>query len=178
MDHATAASTNVPPPAPGMSRLRLLLIHAAIAVVVLGHLRSLITDTEDWPFSRYPMYSYPPPKELIAYRVVGVVGGRSAVEAEREVPLTNPRYFRPLSYLAVGATLSRLDQRLDREAALDGAILQLAARYEALRRAGRHDGPPLTGMRLYKLSWSVQPDAGNGDTPDRRELVREVVGDD
>jgi hypothetical protein len=161
-----------------MGRLRLLVVHAAIAFIVLGHLRSLVTDSEDWPFSRYPMYSYPPPKELVAYRIAAVVGGGSAAEPEREVLLMDRRSFRPMTHLAVGSTLSRLDQRLDREAALDEALLQLAARYEAGRRAGKHDGEPLRRLRLYKLVWSVLPDAANSGTPDRRDLVREVTVDD
>jgi hypothetical protein len=174
MDHPTEASTHPHSRGTGMSRLRLLLVHAAIAVVVLGHLRSLITNTEDWPFSRYPMYSYPPPKELIAYRLAGVVGGGPA-EPERELPLTNYQYFRPISYLAAGATLGRLNGRPERAKELDAAMGELAARYEALRRDGRHNGPPLRRLRLYRLSWSVQPGASNSDRPDRRELVHEVV---
>lgn len=157
-----------------MSRLRLLLAHAAIAVVVLGHVRSLITNMEHWPFSRYPMYSYPPPKELIAYRLAGVVeAGPSG--PEKELPLTNYRYFRPLSYLAAGSTLGRLSGRPERAKELNAAMGELADLYEALRRDGRHDGPPLRALRLYKLSWSVQPGASNSDRPDRRELLHEVV---
>ena len=167
--------------APRMSWRRLLVVHAAIAVVVFGHLRDIVTDVEHWPFSPYPMYSYPPPDRLDVYRVVGVPAGAatggSAGGSAREFPLVERRYLRPLDAGSLGATMSRLNRRDARERLLDEALRACLARYEALRAAGRHDGPPLRGARLYRLSWPADV-TGPRDTPDRRDLLYEVTLDE
>ena len=101
----------------GMSRRRLFVAYSAIALVVLGHLRDIVTDAEHWPFSPYPMYSYPPPDRLDLYRVVGVVKAAegSAGPPGREFPLVERRYLRPLDARTLSAAMSRLDKRPGRE---------------------------------------------------------------
>jgi hypothetical protein len=47
-------------------------------------------------------------------------------------------------------------------------------RYEALRSAGRHHGPPLQGMRLYRVDWKLDPWARNLDSPDQKKLLFEI----
>ena len=152
---------------PPIRSWRRWVVYAAIAVVVGGHARDIITDEEHWPFSPYPMYSYPPPRELTVYRMAGVVA------AGEEFPLLQRMYLRPLNAGSAGSTLGRLDRRNNR-AGLDLALRECLTRYEALRLAGRHDGPPLCGVRLYRLTWVVgRPDPKA--EPDRRELRHEVT---
>ena len=57
---------------------------------------------------------------------------------------------------------------------MNEALLDTLTRYEQLRLAGRHNGPPLQGLRLYKLGWRRDNRAENVDRPDRQELVAEV----
>src|SRR5215204_868918 len=40
-----------------MSQLRLLLIHAALILLISGHLYDIVQDREHWPFSKYEMFS-------------------------------------------------------------------------------------------------------------------------
>ena len=47
-------------------------------------------------------------------------------------------------------------------------------RYEARRRAGEQNGPPLRGLRLYALRWELDPYARNRDDPEVRRLLFEV----
>src|ERR1700738_3901936 len=44
--------------APAMLRWRLLAAYAVGAVILGGSLFDLVNDTEHWPFSQYPMFSY------------------------------------------------------------------------------------------------------------------------
>lgn len=37
------------------------------------------------------------------------------------------------------------------------AITHLMASYEARRSAGHHDGPPLRGMNIYLVEWTLDP---------------------
>jgi hypothetical protein len=158
-----------------MSPRRLLVVHAAIAVVLLGHFRDLATDAEHWPFSSYPMYSYPPPARLEAYLVVGLVEGGNERGKEREFPLIERPYLRPLDAGTLGAALSRMNKQHDCERTLDRALRACLARYDALRQAGRHDGPPLRGARLYRLTWEVGRDGSPSPQPGGRELLHEVL---
>jgi hypothetical protein len=46
-------------------------------------------------------------------------------------------------------------------------------RYERLR-GDTHDGPPIVALRLYELEWTIDRDAANVDSPDRRRFIAEV----
>ena len=146
---------------------RKLVAYLAIGVVVGGQVYDLVFDREHWPFSPYPMYSYVMGERVSVYRLMGVEddGG--------EFPLLNSRYLRPLNWLGMAGALSRLDRKPDRERLLGEALGDCLARYERRRVAGEHDGPPLRAIRLYRLSWTMNPSASNRDRPDRRELLFE-----
>jgi len=57
---------------------------------------------------------------------------------------------------------------------LNEALLDSLKRYEKLRLAGLHDGPPLQGMRLYRTERQLSTQTENADQPDHRELIAEV----
>ncbi len=38
-----------------------------------------------------------------------------------------------------------------------------------------HDGPPLRGLRLYRLQWQLHPWARNRDRPQVKRLLYEVM---
>lgn len=157
---------------------RRLVAYAAIVAVVGGHLYDLAMDWEHWPFSPYPMYSHRMGNELTVYRLMGVVaggsGGGAAGEAEAEIPLITRRYLWPLDSMSTAGALRRMHREPDREALLGEAMGDCLARYEARRAAGKHDGPPLSAIRLYRMTWEMDPWARNRDRPDRRELIYEA----
>jgi hypothetical protein len=151
-----------------MSKSRLVVIYALGAVILGGALSDLVRDTEHWPFSPYPMYSgLSPDKTLSVPRLYGIVQSSPLIE----IQLDNGLYLQPFDN-------SRLAEALDharQENRLEEAVADCLTRYEALRRAGRHDGPPLVAMRLYRVTWTLDPSPSDLDHPDRKELLTEVV---
>ena len=47
--------------------------------------------------------------------------------------------------------------------------------YEQARVKGRHDGPALTGLRAYQLTWELDRSLGNREHPGK-VLLGEVQG--
>jgi hypothetical protein len=143
-----------------------------IAAVIGGHLLAILSGRECWPFSNYPMYSgRARDYTLSMLRLFGVADE----EAPREVPLLTGEYLWPFDSSRLRAVLGRLDSEADREARLGGALSDVLRRYEARRVESRHDGPPLRGIRLYRLSWRLDAWARNRDRPDPRALLFELV---
>jgi GT2 family glycosyltransferase len=149
-----------------MARQRLLLIYGLLAVILGGSLFDIIGDTEHWPFSNYPMYSGTEKSHsLTTFRLFGVTQDGSEISLHNDI-----RYLQPFDN-------SRLPQAFERVAEkhqLKEAVLDCFLRYEALRRAGRHSGPQLQAMRLYRVYWVLDPWARNVDHPDHKDLFVEV----
>jgi hypothetical protein len=149
-----------------MPRRRLLLVYALMAIILGGSLADLIRDTEHWPFSQYPMYSGAVQAHSFnVLRLFGVTEDGSEISLHDDM-----RYLQPFDN-------SRLPQAFERAAEQDqlkDAVLDCFLRYEALRRAGRHSGPRLRAMRLYRVYWVLDPWARNIDNPDRKDLFVEV----
>jgi hypothetical protein len=153
-----------------MSGARRCVVYAALAVICAGSLVDLATDREHWPFSQYAMYSEVKrePYELRQLRLFGVPA------RGEEFALRQVEYIQPFDQVRLRLILSefRVDPR--RRPLLATALQDCLTRYETLRRAGRHSGPPLAGVRLYELHWRLDPWAHNADRPDSRTLVLEV----
>lgn len=155
----------------GMSRPRILLLHVLIALLIGGSLYDTVTFGEHWPFSSFKMYSRPQrERSLSALRLFGV----TREEPHREIPLLDFQHIQPFNQSRLRMALERLNNGPQRQQLLDEAVRDCLTRYETLRRAGRHDGPLLQGIRLYWLWWRLDPQAKNVDRPDRRTLLAEV----
>lgn len=164
----TTVGLNEPTGKVAMSKPRLLVVYALGAVIFGGALSDLVRDTEHWPFSPYPMFSeISVSKTYSALRLYGVVQRSPLIEMQ----LDSNRYLQPFDNSRLA---SALDQALQ-EGRLDEEVTDCLTRYEALRRAGRHDGPSLVAMRLYRVTWTLDPSASNIDRPDRRDLLTEVA---
>jgi hypothetical protein len=153
-----------------MSGARRCVVYAALAVICAGSLVDLATDSEHWPFSQYAMYSdvKREPYELRQLRLFGVPA------AGEEFALRQFEYIQPFDQVRLRLMLSALRTDPRRQPLLTTALQDCLTRYETLRRAGRHSGPPLAGVRLYELHWRLDPWARNADRPDSRTLVLEV----
>jgi hypothetical protein len=162
-----ALAESVPMNEVAMSKPRLLVIYALGAVIFGGAISDLARDKEHWPFAPYAMFSeISASKTYSMLRLYGVVQRSPLVE----IQLDDNGYLRPFDN-------SRLADALEharRENKLDDGVTDCLKRYEALRRAGRHNGPPVVAMRLYRVTWSFDPSASNVERPDRRELLAEV----
>ena len=154
-----------------ISRSRFLLVHLGLAVLLAGSGFDILAGREHWPFSNYPMYSrIERDRTVTKLHLYGVPEGA----ATREFPLLDHRYIQPFDKTRLTSALQQLQRRPDAERQLREAARDVLERYEVLRQAGRHDGPPLQAVRLYRLEWRLDPRARNVDQPDGRALLLEV----
>ena len=154
---------------------RTLLVNSWILVLIGGSFVELVLDPpyarEHWPFSQYQMYSELHPEPTIAaIRLFGVL----AADARQEMPLVENEHIQPFDNSRLWVSLTSMHRAPNREALLGAALGDCLGRYEDLRRAGRHDGPPLQGVRLYRLLWRADPPVPNAE-PFSRELLYEVI---
>ena len=150
--------------------MRRVLINGLLIGVVCGSLYDVLTDQEHWPFSQYPMFSGIWKSQSFTWlRLFGVTA------EGREFPLDANRYVAPFDQSRLPKALKRMTEMPDGEARVRSALPDLMARYEELRSAGAHDGPPLAALRLYELEWTIDRQAANVDHPDRRRFIAEVV---
>lgn len=155
------------------------LIHAGIFLLVGGTLTEILLDPPDrrehWPFSQYQMYSERVTDPAISViRLFGVPADPSAPE----LPLVERKYIEPFDHARLWFSLKRIDSETDRDAKLREALDDCLRRYDALRHAGRHDGPPLAGLRLYRLRGRLDAWARNPGSPTDRTLLYEVLRSD
>ncbi len=146
----------------------------AISILLLGFLTGslydIVTDQEHWPFSQYPMFSGVWQSPTFSWlRLYGVSPDG------REFALDANRYVAPFDQSRLPKAMRRILERRDGLLQIRSALADVAMRYEALRRDGRHGGPPLARLRLYEVEWTIARDAANVDRPDRRRLVAEVT---
>jgi hypothetical protein len=155
-----------------MAPHRLWVAHAAIVLVAGGSLACIVAGREYWPWSHYPMFAgveRAGPVERL--HLVGVVARDGS-----EIPILTQRYLDPFDPSRLTVVLDTLRRRDDPRALAD-ALMTCLQRYELRRAEGRHGGPPLRGVRLYRLTWDRRDAASfHRERPDRRQLVTEVTG--
>jgi hypothetical protein len=152
-----------------MTRARLIFIHALITGVIGGSLYDIVTRQEHWPFSNYPMFSTIHREAVLRWpRLYGVRPDG------REVPVTKYVELWPLDQSRLPIGLRAIYREEGASPRIHEALVDVLQRYEARRRGGEHDGGPFTAMRLYLVSWPLQPFAGNLDQPSQRQLLAEA----
>ena len=176
MSVPAAPTPNAPPdagriPPARMPRSRLILVHLIIAVIVVGSGFDIIVGREHWPFSNYPMYSRIEQDDTVTrLRFYGV----PSVPDAAELPLLDERFIAPFDQTRLNAALQQLSRDPEGDRLLCEAARDTLARYELRRRASLHDSPPLRAIKLYRLTWQIDPLARNRDQPERRELLLEI----
>ena len=149
--------------------MRRWFVNLVLIGFIAGSAYDTITDQEHWPFSQYPMFSGVWSSQSLTWlRLYGVTSD------EREFPFDENRFIAPFDQSRIPKSLQQMLEQPDADARLRSALPQLLARYEQLRLAERHDGPPIVGLRLYEVEWTLHPDATNVDSPDRKRLIAEV----
>jgi len=142
----------------------------AVLLIVVGlpgiQVMEAVAHDEHWPFSFYSMYSSDQGSTMSWMRVYGVT------ESGDEIFLQPNEYFQPFDiarfpYAFEDVVLMRSDADRSTKAALAN-VLEL---YENNRQSGRHAGPPLKGLRLYRVEWKLNPTASNKNTPDKRVFI-------
>ena len=150
------------------------MIYLLLSIIFVGSLHSVVTGTEKWPFSPYPMFSrVATSRSLTQFQLYGVPEGEPA----EEFPLIQYEYTQPFDNSRIDSSLQNLYERRSRQQDLREALHYFLSRYEMLRVQGRHQGPPLVAIRLYRVHWAFDPIARNVDRPDSKELLGEVDRD-
>lgn len=146
-----------------------MLIYSLGAFIFGGSLYDVLKDAEHWPFYHYRLVAGTvESRSLEAFVLFGVTGEKPS----REIPLTQFQYTQPFDNSRLRAVLGYIYEH--RQDQLNAAVRDCLLRYEALRRAGRHRGPALQAIRLYRADWVLDPWGRNVDHPDRKELLLEI----
>ena len=154
-------------------RLALCVIYGIIGI----HVVAMVGKIDEWPLSYYGMYSRVQAPEVEWHVVYGITPDG------REVRLQKDEYWAPLGTMRLSLALRRARQGQSPHSAVgagdgqavDGIVAGLLTNYESRRRQAWHDGPPLAGLRLYAVTWRLDPQLSNLDAPERRELLSEYV---
>jgi hypothetical protein len=152
-----------------MSLRRRAFLNLVFAGLILGSLYHIVRDQEHWPFSQYPMFAAVWRAPTFTWlRLFGVTS------AGQEFPLDANQYIQPFDQSRLPKAFRRILNAPHRASRLQEALVDCLVRYDELARTGAHDGPSLTGLRLYELEWVIDPAAANLDRPERRQLIAEV----
>lgn len=125
------------------TRRRIVVTLATLVVLASGV--DVVRDGDHWPFSSYSMFAELRSHDVRMKRLVGIAAGH-------EVEIVVPRDLAPFHEARLLTAFRRLGRRDDAPEARRAALLGCLDRYEALRRAGAHDGPVLDELRFYKLT--------------------------
>jgi hypothetical protein len=164
---------NKTPVALGMKQTRVFLLSAISLLLIVGSLYCIVFDTQYWPFSQYPMFSHIARTDSVSeLQLYGVTQG----EPQDEMPISQ-RHIKPFNQSRYRAALRKMESKRnpkERSRLLNKALRDSLKRYETLRLAGSHDGPPLQGVRLYRVEWQLDSQGRKADLPDHRKLIAEA----
>ncbi len=160
-----------------MSPERKRFVLGVICVVLGAHYVAIVARLDHWPLSNYAMFARRREASVSSLVLMGVTAQGD------EVRLQSNNYWQPYKSTKLAFCLREAknqDARRARSAVgsppeptLPTAVKSLLAHYESRRQAGQHRGPPLAGLRLYDVTWRIEPTLGNLDRPDRQELLCE-----
>lgn len=152
----------------GLSVGRRVVVNGLIAFLVGLQLLEVVRPGERWPFAPYAMYASEHGADITWRRVYGVT-------AAGEFPLDQERYHSPLDPWRLSFSFAPRPPRRGLIIPPTVDMLRVVGRlYERGRVEGRHHGPPLTGLRLYEITWELDPKLANRERPDRMVLLAEV----
>ena len=150
-----------------MSRFRKLLVTAFVAVFVAGHLFDAWKQKDHWPFAAYPMFArVNKPEPFTSEELWGITAdGREVPITSKMTGIMGTNRIRPSLF-----RLYREGQRKNDPSIPQDALRGLMADYEVRRQRKEHDGPQLSGMKFYQLTWDFDWWAKNRDNPQRTVL--------
>jgi len=156
-------------PIMAIPRRRLIAIYALMLFILGGSFLDMARDSEHWPWSCYPMYSeIQTGTTFDDYRLYGVPKENPSTEISL---FTDERYLQPFDQSRLALVLDEVHD----DPGLHHGLQNCLTRYEALRKGGRHPGPELSAIRMYKVYWTLDPYGATIEKPDRKVLVDEVT---
>lgn len=140
-----------------------------------AHLLAIVFKTDEWPLSNYSMYSVRQ-QPVFTWRVLYGV-----TQEGSEIRLQDSKYWTPFSASKLSQSLAQAQRRDDKvqkqggaaPPLLPAAIAGTFENYERGRASGKHAGPELRGLRLYEVTWRIDPMLANRDQPSERRLLVE-----
>lgn len=151
-----------------MSIRRILLVHVLVFGVVAGSFYDILTRQEHWPFSNYPMFSTVHRQTVLTWlRLFGVTA------EGREFPLLSYNDLWPLDQSRLPLGLRRIVAAPGGDERARLALTDVMLRYNARRENGDIEGPAIEAVRLYRMSWPLEPFARNLETPSSKVLIAE-----
>ena len=152
----------------GLGRGRWIAVNAIIVGIIGLQFLEVARQGEHWPYAQYAMYASEHGGEITWYRVYGVTPGG-------EFPLDRDEYFPPFDPQRLSFAFAPRPTRPDLVVPPPPELLTVVGTlYEKARVAGRHQGPPLTGLRAYRLTWQLDRTLANRAQP-AQQLLGEVA---
>jgi glycosyltransferase involved in cell wall biosynthesis len=147
---------------------RLALVHVLLAVLLGASAYDIITGREHWPISPYPMFSSVERQATLdGVRLFGVTDEAPP----REIPLLDRSMIAPFDQTRLSTAMARAIADPGRRPLVDDMLRDCLLRYQRLRALGTNAGPSLRAIRLYDVHWTLDSEAANVDSPDRRLLL-------
>jgi hypothetical protein len=160
------ASSNVRP----MRSRGVVAAYVVIVLIIGGSLFDMVRDSEHWPWSNFPMYSRLEDKGATFqdYRLYGVPTANPLAEFSLA---TDGRFTQPFDTSRLAEALAELAN----DPHVHQGIEDCLRRYENLRKAGAHDGPEIGALRLYRVTFKIDPYGKNTETPEEKTFIDQAV---
>lgn len=139
-----------------MSRSRKAAVVTASALFVVLSAWQVRAHREDWPLSKYDMYSL----QQGAYAQRKVLYG---VSRGGEFPLVSVGYGVPSQFWFQFSRIERHENKVQK-------LLAKLAKDYAARRVTDAKLPELVGVKVYKETWKIEPRMEGSDHPKRKVL--------
>ncbi|HEY4183449.1 MAG TPA: hypothetical protein VGP07_00195 [Polyangia bacterium] len=153
-----------------MTRGRRWLVCGFLMGLGMVHGYEIVRDGEHWPFCSYGMYSSLQAGRVVeSYRAVGVLANGD------ELPLQDEAVLFPFDPSRLSSALHAMADAPGGGERLRLAAADLLRRYEARRRAGLHDGPAISRIRLIFTRHELEPGARKFARPLLRLDVADVA---
>lgn len=165
MEGGTAKSTPIE-----MSQTRRVLVNIMLLGLLAASAFEIATGGEHWPFSSYPMYSGVRQEARVDHLVFIAV----PQDGSASFPLYKHEQIYPYLWSRQRKAFQRLLERPDGEEAVQAGLENLLQRYEANRQRERHGAPPLKAVQLYRVEWTLDPNAPNMIEREERTFVTTV----
>ncbi len=141
-----------------MSTLRKIVVPLVMfGIIGIQLVYTVAKLPEAWPFSNYPMFSKANARTTATnYPLQGVTSDGQTFE------ISTRKHLEPFNVakLRIGlGGLVRIPDSTRRSESIANALAYLDQVYERNRLAGRHDGPAITELRLFRQSfdWTSTP---------------------
>jgi hypothetical protein len=107
---------------------------------------------------------------LASIRLFGV----TQENVPREILLLDEELIKPFEQRRLTTALERTYNNPERRPLTETLLRDVLLRYEARRVNREHSGPALQAVRAYQVTWALDPQARNVDSPGVKRLVAEV----